>query len=350
MADYLANKDGEFLMTKLCVIPGDGIGLEVIPAAVQVLEKIITDLEVVYAEAGWNCFLKHGVSVLPQTLDVIRDCGAALFGAVSSPSHKVQGYLSAILTLRQELNLFANLRPVRSLPVISPRADIDMLLVRENSEGLYSGLETLEDGRATATRVITRQASFQIADQCMRIMQQLNRKKLSIIHKANVLPLTYGLFRETVSEVVCSYEQQGYPIEVEEVLVDVAAFRMLSAPQKYDVLVTTNLFGDILSDAAAYWCGGMGIAPSLNLGEGIGLAEPVHGSAPDIAGKGIANPIAAILSAALLVRFVWQQQDAANRIEAAVHQSLIEFGDLGINPTVHNPGTQVILDRILANL
>jgi homoisocitrate dehydrogenase len=350
MVDYQANKNRGLSMPKLCIIPGDGIGLEVIPAAVQVLEKIIPDLEVVYAEAGWNCFQKYGVSVLPQTMDTIRDCGAALFGAVSSPSHQVQGYRSAILTLRQELDLFANLRPVRSLPVVSPRADIDMILVRENSEGLYSGLETIQDGRATATRVITRQASFRIAKQSMRIMQQLNRKKLSIIHKANVLPLTDGLFRDTVREVVSSYEQQGYRIDVEEILVDVAAFRMLSDPQKYDVLVTTNLFGDILSDAAAYWCGGLGMAPSLNLGEGIGLAEPVHGSAPDIAGKGIANPIAAILSAALLVRFIWQQQEAANKIEAAVHQSLIEFGDLGINPSVHMPGTQVILNRIIANL
>lgn len=337
-------------MPKLCVIPGDGIGLEVIPAAVQVLEKTIPEFEVSYAEAGWNCFQTHGVSVLPQTLETIRVCGAALFGAVSSPSRKVEGYRSAILTLRQELDLFANLRPVHSLPVISPRPDIDMILVRENSEGLYSGLETIQNDRATATRVITRQASYKIAEQSMQIMQLLNRKKLSIIHKANVLPLTDGLFRDTVREVVSVYEQQGFCIEVEEILVDVAAYRMLSSPQKYDVLVTTNLFGDILSDAAAYWCGGMGIAPSLNLGQGIGLAEPVHGSAPDIAGKGLANPIAAILSAALLVRFIWQQEDAANRIEAAVYQSMIEFGNLGLNPIIHNLGTQAILDRILDNL
>lgn len=337
-------------MPKLCVIPGDGIGLEVIPAAVQVLEKIIPDLEILYAEAGWNCFQKHGVSVLPQTLDIIRACGAALFGAVSSPSRKVEGYRSAILTMRQELGLFANLRPVHSYPVVSPRSDIDLILVRENSEGLYSGLESIQNDRATATRVITRQASHRIAEQSLQIMQLLNRKKLSIIHKANVLPLTDGLFRDTVREVVRVYEQQDFCIEVEEILVDVAAFRMLSDPQKYDVLVTTNLFGDILSDAASYWCGGLGMAPSLNLGEEIGLAEPVHGSAPDIAGKGLANPIAAILSAALLVRFVWHQEETANRIETAVHQSLNEFGDLGLNPIIHNMGTQAILDRILINL
>ncbi len=337
-------------MPKLCVIPGDGIGLEVIPAAVQVLEQVIPDLEVTHAEAGWGCFQQHGVSVLPETLDGIRECGAALFGAVSSPSYKVQGYRSAILTMRQELDLYANLRPVRSLPVVSPRQDIDMFLVRENSEGMYSGIETLEDGRATATRVITEEASRRIAEQSLNIMQQLNRRKLSIVHKANILPLTDGLFRDSVLAVVNEHRQQGFEIQTEEILVDVAAYRMLSAPEKYDVIVTTNLFGDILSDAASHWCGGLGMAPSLNLSQNLALAEPVHGSAPDIAGKGLANPIASILSAALLVRFAWKDEAAAQRIESAVNNCLVEFSSHGINPITDQPGTRLILERILANL
>lgn len=337
-------------MPKLCVIPGDGIGLEVIPAAVQVLEQVVPDLEVTYAEAGWGCFQQHVVSVLPETLDAIRDCGAALFGAVSSPSHKVQGYRSAILTMRQELELYANLRPVRSLPVVSPRQDIDMFLVRENSEGMYSGIESLEDGRATATRVITEGASRRIAEQSLSIMQQLDRRKLSIVHKANILPLTDGLFRDSVLAVVNEHREQGFEIQTEEILVDVAAYRMLCAPEKYDVIVTTNLFGDILSDAASHWCGGLGMAPSLNLSQDLALAEPVHGSAPDIAGKGLANPIAAILSAALLVRFAWKNDAIAQRIESAVNNCLLEFGDLGINPVADQPGTQMVLDRVLANL
>ena len=337
-------------MPKLCVIPGDGIGLEVIPAAVQILEQVLPDLEVTYAEAGWSCFQQYGVSVLPETLDAIRQCGAALFGAVSSPSHKVHGYRSAILTMRQELGLYANLRPVRSLPVVSPRQDIDMVLVRENSEGMYSGIEEFEDGRATATRVITEGASRRIAEQSLRIMQQLNRQKLSIVHKANILPLTDGLFRDSVLAVVNEHREQGMEIQTEEILVDVAAYRMLSAPEKYDVIVTTNLFGDILSDAASHWCGGLGMAPSLNLSQDLALAEPVHGSAPDIAGKGLANPIAAILSAALIVRFAWKNDVLAQRIESAVINCLLEFSDYGINPITDQPGTGAILDRILANL
>lgn len=337
-------------MKKLCVIPGDGIGPEVIPAAVRVLEKVLPDLTIVEAEAGWGCFQKHGVSVRPETLDKIRTCGAALFGAVSSPSTKVAGYRSAILTMRQELGLYANLRPVRSLPGVSPRSDVDMIIVRENTEGLYAGMETINEGRATATRVITREASLRIADQALLLARQLGRKQLSVVHKANVLPLTDGLFRDSVLDVVQQYQDAGFFIRVEEILVDLAAFRMLSAPQVYDVIVTTNLFGDILSDAAAYWGGGMGLAPSLNVGDGLALAEPVHGSAPDIAGKGIANPIAAILSAALLVRFTWQQPETARRIEKAVEQFLekaILNDHSELKPVI---STQEYLEGILAEL
>jgi homoisocitrate dehydrogenase len=150
--------------------------------------------------------------------------------------------------------------------------------------------------------------------------------------------------------VVNEQRQQGVEIQTEEILVDVAAYRMLSAPEKYDVIVTTNLFGDILSDAASYWCGGLGMAPSLNLSHDLALAEPVHGSAPDIAGKGLANPIAAILSAALLVRFAWKNEAVAQRIELAVNNCLLEFSSHGINPITDQPGTQMILERVLANL
>jgi homoisocitrate dehydrogenase len=314
------------------------------------LEKVLPDLTVVEAEAGWECFQKHGLSVLPETLEKIRDCGAALFGAVSSPSTKVEGYRSAILTMRQELGLYANLRPVWSLPGVSSRPDVDMIIVRENTEGLYSGIETLNDGRATATRVITREASLRIADEALRLARLLGRKKLSIVHKANVLPLTDGLFRDSVLEVVQLYQKEGFDIQVEQNLVDLAAFRMLSAPQDYDVIVTTNLFGDILSDAAAYWGGGMGLAPSLNVGDGLALAEPVHGSAPDIAGKGIANPIAAILSAALLVRFTWQQPETAAKIEQAVERFLEKTKIIDSSESKSSVSTQNYLEGILAEL
>lgn len=311
---------------RLCVIPGDGIGQEVIPAAMAVLTAVIPHLHIITAEAGWGTFERYGVSVPEGTLAAIRACGAGLFGAVSSPSRKVAGYRSAILTMRQELDLYANIRPVQSWPFVSPRPDVDMIIVRENTEGLYVGQERWEDGgdTAVAERHITRHASRRIAEKALALMQRQNRQKLTIVHKANVLPLTDGLFRDTVREVfnAAQMDVEGRGFLVEELLVDVAALKMVAAPETFDVIVTTNLFGDILSDAAAHWGGGLGLAASLNWGDAVALAEPVHGSAPDIAGKGIANPMAAILSGALLARYVWGMADVAERMETAVARTL----------------------------
>jgi len=338
-------------MPKLCVIQGDGIGQEVIPAAVSVLHTAMPALELVYAEAGWGCFEKYGVSVPESTLALIRETGAGLFGAVSSPLHKVEGYRSAILTMRQALNLYANIRPVKSWPQVSPREGIDMIVVRENTEGLYSGRERMEGDTAVSERIITRHASERIGKTAVSLMHTLNRQKLTIVHKANVLPLTDGLFRDSVRKVVGNFTQSrkvakgGKNIEVDELLVDVAALKMVSEPERFDVLVTTNLFGDILSDAASHWGGGLGMAPSMNLGDGVAVAEPVHGSAPDIAGKGVSNPIATILSAALLARYVWQREDVAMRVETAVYHTLAS----GINLTT-GPVTQRVTQAILKNL
>lgn len=305
-------------MQKLCVIQGDGIGREVIPAALEVLLKVLPEVQIVEAEAGWDCFQARQVSVPLETLAALRACGAGLFGAVSSPSRKVAGYRSAIVTLRRELGLYANIRPVKSLAGVSPRPDVDMIIVRENTEDLYISEETSDGETATAVRRITRSASRRIARRALELARQGGRRRLTIVHKANILPLSDGLFRDSVREEVAAAQSAGFDIEVEELLVDMAALRMVSEPQRFDVVVTTNLYGDILSDAAAPWCGGLGLAPSLNWGESIALAEPVHGSAPDIAGKGIANPIAAVLSAALLARAAWNAGEAARRIEAAV--------------------------------
>jgi homoisocitrate dehydrogenase len=336
-------------MPKLCVIPGDGIGKEVVPAAVEVLQAISSDLEIVTADAGWECFQRTGSSVPEETLSAIKTCGSALFGAVSSPSRKVEGYRSAIITMRQSLNLFANIRPVKSLPRLSPRDDVDMIIVRENTEGLYSGIERSNGEKAIAERVITREASINIANRAMQLAKSLERKRLTIVHKANILPMTDGLFRDACREVAEEYAQGGFSMEVDELLVDVAALKMISDPIRFDVLVTTNLFGDILSDAAAYWCGGLEMAPSLNWGNNVAVAEPVHGSAPDIVGKGIANPIAAILSGALLVQHIWGQPELAKMIKQAVHQTLSQnIGNPFMTNTPHH--TRQITDSILSNL
>ena len=331
-------------MARLCIIEGDGIGKEVVPAAVRVLERAVPGLEVTQAEAGWETFTRCGVSVPAETLAAVRTSGAALFGAVSSPSRKVQGYRSAILTLRQELDLYTNLRPVRSLPVVSPRAGIDLLIVRENTEGMYAGRERLEGDTAIAERVITRQASYRIGRKAVELALAAGRKRLTIVHKANVLPVTDGLFRDTVREAAVELNAEARGLVVDELLVDTAANQLVSQPEKFEVIVTTNLFGDILSDEAAHWCGGMGLAPSLNWGPEAAIAEPVHGSAPDIAGKGIANPVAAILSGALLARYVWEMPDAAQRIEAAVRAALEQgLARTGL-PTAQI--TQAIVERL----
>jgi homoisocitrate dehydrogenase len=331
-------------MPKLCVLPGDGIGQEVVPAAVEVLQAVIPDLEVFPAEAGWECFKKYGTALPTESLEAIRHCGAGLFGAVSSPNQKVKGYRSTILMMRQALALYANIRPVRSWPVISPRHDVDMIIVRENSEGLYSGIERSDGETAVAERVITRKASLRIARRAVELAQSLGRERVTIVHKANILPLSDGLFRDCVFEVARSSGQNnGHSLAVDELLVDVAALKLLAQPERFDIIITTNLFGDILSDAAAYWGGGLGMAPSLNWGDEVAVAEPVHGSAPDIAGQGIANPMAAILSGALLAQLVWQNIAAAARIESAVFDTLASNFDL-------TTGTTAIKDAVLSRL
>ncbi len=299
---------------RLCVIEGDGIGHEVIPAAVEVLARTGLAFEAIHAPAGWDCFCETGVALPEETVETARCCDAIFFGAVSSPSHKVEGYSSPILGLRQQLDLFANLRPCRSWPISTSRPGIDLLIVRENSEGLYVRREHSDGQTAVAERVITRRGAERIARVACELAVQ-RHQRLTIVHKANVLPETCGLFRQVALDVAAGYPE----LSVEEVLVDTMAMRLVTHPERFDVIVTTNLFGDILSDEAAGLVGGLGLAPSANAGApppagthqpAHALFEPVHGSAPDIAGRGIANPIAAILAAAMLLDHVGQRKRA----------------------------------------
>ncbi len=304
-------------MKRVVLIEGDGIGHEVVPAAVRVLEATGVPFQFVEAEAGWDCFQRHGTALPDGTLALVRESDAALFGAVSSPLHRVEGYRSPIVALRRALDLYANLRPVFSMPVSGSRAGIDLLIVRENSEGLYSGRERREGDTVIAERVITRRASARITRvACEQAMHR--RRHLTIVHKANVLRESDGLFREAAYQVAGEYAD----LTVAEMLVDTAALHLVTDPERFDVLVTTNLFGDILSDEAAGLVGGLGLAPSANVGDVQGVFEPVHGSAPDIAGKGIANPLATILSAAMMLRYSLGQEEAAKAVEAAVDAAL----------------------------
>ena len=329
-------------MHNIALIPGDGIGTEVVPAARRVLEATGLPLEFVNLEAGWATFQRTGNALPPETVDALRTCGGALFGAVSSPSHRVPGYTSPIVALRKILDLYANLRPLISAPVPGSRPGVNMLIVRENTECLYVKRERLEDGgdTAIAERVITRRASERIARMAFSLAEKRQKALVTIVHKANVLSVTDGLFREAALAVAAEFPS----VMAEEQLVDSMVYRMILEPARYDVVVAPNLYGDILSDAGAALVGGLGLVPSANVGDNFVLAEPVHGSAPDIAGQGIANPIATIRAAALLLAHLGEGA-AAQAIENAVYRVLADgphTRDLGGNATTEEVIREVI--------
>lgn len=332
----------------VCIVEGDGIGHEVVPAAVQVLRAVAPDVVTHEADAGWDCFQRTGTSLPEETLRLAMDCGAVLFGAASSPSYPVEGYYSPVVRLRRTLQTHANLRPTRYLPVPTARPGIDLLIVRENTEDLYVGHEqTFDEGqRSVAEKVITRAATERVARTAYEMAMHSGRQKVTIVHKANVLPQSDGLFRRVALEIGSMYPE----IYTDELLVDTAAFWMVRDPSRFDVVLTSNLYGDILSDMAAALAGSLGLAPALNLGEGIAIAEPVHGSAPDIAGQGIANPTAAILSMAMLLRYHWNRQEAAQRVEDAVYTTLAE-GDYTSDVAMEGAiSTSAFTDRVCAHL
>lgn len=332
---------------ELCVIEGDGIGREVVPAALRVLQAVVEPLTLHYAPAGWDHFNATGESLPQSTVDLARRAGSVLYGAANSPSYPVAGYASPIVRLRRLLNTHASLRPTVTLPVPTAREGIDLIVVRENTEDVYIGDEQTNDGSAgTATKLITRAASERVAHTAFRLAQLTQRQRVTIVHKGNVLPNTDGLFRRAALEIAEQYPE----IEKDELLVDTAAYWMVKDPTRFDVILTPNQYGDILSDMAAAWGGGLGVAPALNIGEGVAIAEPVHGSAPDIAGRNIANPTALILSVAMLVRYHWELPEIAARIEQAVHQTL---ADRIYTPDVHHDGavsTQEYTDALIERL
>ncbi len=333
---------------ELCVIEGDGIGREVIPAAVKVLLCVAPDVEIVRESAGWACFQECGTSLPDATLQQAIRRGAVLFGATQSPPYPVEGYFSPILRLRRSLGAFANLRPTKYLPVPTSREGVNLLVVRENTEDLYIGHEHTENEGQTgiAEKVITRTATERVTRLAYDLAVRVERKKVTIVHKANVMPQSDGLFRKVALEVAGYYPE----IITDELFVDTAAYWMVKDPTRFDVILTPNLYGDILSDMAAAWGGGLGLAPSLSLGDSIALAEPIHGSAPDIAGKGIANPTAAILSVAMLLRHHWYKLEEADRIDEAVRRTLDEGGHTADIYAQDAISTDEFAERICAQL
>jgi homoisocitrate dehydrogenase len=333
---------------ELCVIEGDAVGHEVVPAAVRVLKTVLPEVSVVTAEAGFETLEKTGTPLPEDTIQLARKTGAVLFGAAASPSYPVEGYFSPIIRLRQLLKTYANIRPTRYVPVPTARPGVDIVVVRENTEDLYVVDEYTEEGgdRSTAQKVITRAATERVAHAAFRLARRTERERVTIVHKANILPQSDGLFRRVALEVAEQYPE----IETDELLVDTAAYWMVKEPTRFDVILTSNLYGDILSDMAAAWGGGLGLAPALNLGDEAAIAEPVHGTAPDIAGKGIANPTATILSVALLLRHYWNRPDLALRIEDAIRATLDTGGHTFDIYTDSALSTDAFTERVCAVL
>jgi homoisocitrate dehydrogenase len=307
-------------MVQICLLPGDGIGPEVIDCAEKVLRSLPIDFEFSHAEIGFGAYKQFGTPLPDSTLEKIRNASAALFGAVTTPPN-IPGYFSPVVRMRQSLDLYANLRPIRSIPHSTSRPGIDLLIVRENTEGLYSGIERLEDNgqRAITERVITRKGSERIIRKAFEMARQTNRKTVHLVHKANVLRLTCGLFRSVGLEVAKDYSD----IEMHEMLVDTCAMELVRAPEQFEVIVTTNLFGDILSDEACMFVGGLGVAASGNIGLDAAVFEPVHGSAPTLAGTGKANPTAVVLAAAMMLDYLGEKEQAI-RLRNAVESSIAD--------------------------
>nr|WP_295159501.1 isocitrate/isopropylmalate family dehydrogenase [uncultured Methanobrevibacter sp.] len=313
---------------QIAVVPGDGIGKEVMEATLFVLDSLDIDFDYVYGQAGDECLEKTGTALPSETLDIIRNADACLFGAAGETAADV------IVKIRQEMKMFANLRPVKTYPnTDSLFDDIDFMIVRENTEGMYiADEESYTDEGAVAKRIITREAERRIIDFAFNYAVENNKSKVTAVHKANVLKKTDGLFKEIFYEVARDYPD----IATEDFYVDATAMYLITQPESFEVIVTTNLFGDILSDEGAGLVGGLGLIPSANIGEDGALFEPVHGSAPDIAGQGIANPIAMMLSAVMMLRYIGENE-AADKFDAAILKVLndgnILTGDLGGSAT-----------------
>jgi isopropylmalate/isohomocitrate dehydrogenase-like protein len=299
-------------MKKICVLPGDGIGPEVVSCAERVLQAASNSIEIVHADIGQASFERTGSYLSSETLGLMRSCDSCLFGAVTSVYSPE--YESPVLRFRKELDLYANVRPVKTFVRLAGREPIDVVIVRENSEGMYTQQEVFDDKGVTTLRRVSRKATERIIRFAIDYCRMSGRRKITCVHKANVLRASDGLFLSMFKDMMSA---EGKGLEQADQLVDSAAMRIMTMPSSFDVIVTLNLYGDILSDVAAGVAGGLGFSPSGNIGPMHSVFEPAHGSAPDIAGKGVANPTATILAGAMMLRHLGLMDDA-DAVEAAV--------------------------------
>lgn len=332
--------------TPIVVIRGDGIGPEIMEATLRLLDALDCGLEYHFAEAGLTA-LDSGKELLPEeTLALIAGHKVALKGPLTTPVGK--GFRSLNVALRMHFDLYANMRPAVSFPGTTQRYDdVDVITVRENTEGLYAGKgeKVSEDGQvAESLAVVTRPGCERIVHFAFETARKMDRKKVTAVHKANILKSTSGMFLDVSREIAKDYAE----IEFNDLIVDNCCMQLVINPHQFDVIVTTNLFGDIISDLCAGLVGGLGMAPGANIGDGAALFEAVHGSAPDIAGKKIANPSALMLAAALMLGYLGME-DKAQRIRDAIRRTVEDKNsctpDLG-----GSLNTDQFADAVLKNL
>ena len=319
---------------KIAVIRGDGIGPEIMDATLHVLEGLDLGLEYDFVDAGLSAYEKTGELLPAATLDAITRHRVALKSPLTTPVG--EGFSSINVELRKRFDLYANVRPAVSFPNTKSRySDIDLITVRENTEGAYIGEGQMvpEDGEtATLTQKVTRKGSERIVRYAFDLARRLGRKKVTVVHKANILKSTSGLFLKVAREVAAQYPD----VQCNEMIVDNTCMQLVMRPEQFDVIVTTNLFGDIISDLCAGLVGGLGLAPGANIGLDAAIFEAVHGSAPDIAGKGVANPVALLLGAIQMLEHLGKVEEA-RRLRAAIVATMQQRDHL--SPDLGGSGT-----------
>jgi isopropylmalate/isohomocitrate dehydrogenase-like protein len=307
----------------IAVLKGDGIGPEVTDATIKVLEAIqgTSDLRLnfLYGEAGYHCIAEHGTNLPEETIALLKQTDACLKGPMTTPETP-GAPVSAAVKIRKMFNLYANVRPCRSFPNVQAlKPNIDLVVVRENTEGMYSGVEyEVSPGVAVAMRIITQEASALVAEYAFKLAEK-RRKHLTYVHKANILRITDGIFNDAVKAAAKNHPD----VTIDDVHIDAMAMHLIKKPETYDVIVTTNLFGDVISDEAAQVTGSLGLAAGANIGDAYGMFEPVHGSAPKYTGQNRVNPTATIMAAQMMLDYLGEKE-AAVKIENAVMEVLNE--------------------------
>ena len=334
-------------MKNVVLIPGDGIGTEITSSVTTILEKAGAEVNWIEQTAGLTAYENSGNPLPEETVAAIEEHRVALKGPLTTPVGT--GFRSVNVALRQKFHLYSNIRPARTLPSIdSPFKNVDMVIFRENTQGLYIGKEVWidkDEKHAESIAVVTEEASVKIIRAAFEYARANGRKKVTLVHKANILKLTTGLFLEVGRKIAEDYSD----IQFEDLIVDNMAMQMVMRPQRFDVVVTTNLFGDILSDLASGLVGGLGVTGAANIGDDAAIFEAVHGSAPDIAGQNKANPLALLFSALMMLEYIDQKQ-VAEDIRKAVYKTLVErkvycTPDIGGEGTT-STFTQAVCDNI----